>query len=211
VNPCAVARAIARLSNASSEEIEPGARHLRCSFDIDRTEYFAEFDVVARRKSLSGEIPWLTDDVEHGEVRFIADGCAVIDDIGYRKPGGIEFGCEPGCFGIGVLDSIGKPGCFGHQCVEFGFRLDVRRVLLDPTLQRSDALAQLLLLRAHLIEGLLGRAAANIEIDQRVDDGDIFTASALGFTQHVGGFAQQRRIDHATKIRRWMVGTRDYR
>ena len=185
-------------STRSHEVVEARARDLGRAFDVDRTQHLAEFEVITRRKTLRGEVARSPHDLKDREVRLAPDGRAHVDDVGELKPGRIEGAGRLSCGGIGGLHSVGEIACLRHEGIKFG--LGGRIPLLHRTLKGPDALGELLLLGTEIVVRHLLGPALNIERCEPIDQGDVLTATALRLAQVVGGFPEETRIDHGTRL-----------
>ena len=86
---------------------------------------------------------------------------------------------------------------FRSEAIQFGLSGRISRILLDGSLQRTDPLGQLLLLRAKFVIFLLRLTSLTIQLYEPVDEFDILAPTTLRFPQDVGRFAKHARIDHA--------------
>ena len=154
--------------------------------------------MIARGKSLGREIAGSSHRRQDREVRLPAHRGAHVDDIGELEPRLVEGSRGLRSGRVGRLHALGERGGLRHERVEFGLGGGI--ALLHRTLEGADALGQLLLLGTQVVVRRLLRSTLDIERGQSVDESDVLAAATLRFTQFVGGFTKQTRVDHEIRL-----------
>ena len=186
----------------AGEVVEPRTADLGTAFDVDRAEQLAELDVVADRESLGCEVTAYADLLDDDEVVLAADGRCRIDEVGQLAEQALGQRVRRVARILGRLHARCEVGRLGHDGVELG--LDRRALvvarLLETPLERTDRLAELLLLVAQCAEGDLGAAPLLVGCDEAVDDRLVLTSGALRGAHTVGVVAQELEIDHGRSL-----------
>ncbi len=158
--------------------------------------------MVADLDALGGEVAAYADLLDDGEVVLAADRCRGVDEVGELGDERLRLGVGGVARGLGRLDPLGEAGRLGHEGVELGLdgRLLVVAGLLQPALQRTDALAELLLLVAQRAVGHLGGATRLVGGHQPVDDRLVLATGALRRTNSVRVLAHNLEIDHGPSL-----------
>ena len=109
-----------------------------------------------------------------------------------QQPLGLRGGLVT--LGVGGLDRGGELGGAGEQG------------LLLLALRPGDALAELLLLGAQLVEAGTGRPAPLVGGEESVDDADVLTTGALRGAHSVRILTKQAKVNHAPRLSKSATG-----
>src|SRR5690606_13614172 len=175
----------------TGEEVEPGAGDLGPTLDVDRGEALGELEVVADLL----EVTALPLGAQDDEVLLPALGDAGDDDVGQPHGDGLGLLRGRGGVPLGLLDALGellRAGEDGGTLLRGGL---------------ADGAADLLLLRAQLLEGGERGAAALVGLERTVDQARVLAPGALARADDVGILTHGSEIDHGASL----SGRRDAR
>ena len=169
----------------TGEVVEPRAGDLRAAVEVDGAEDPAELDVVPR---LEVELTRRPDVLEHHVVVLAPGRRLVGSGVGDRVDG-----VAPVLLGLGLRGLRGLH--VGGQRLGAGQQLGLL-VALGP----GDLLAQLLLLRAQVLEVGDRGTPGGVRLEGAVDDLGGQPTLLLGRTDQVGVVAEHAWVDHRTRI-----------